>query len=50
VQYRLSESDGGTLIKFQHAALGLIDDVHRRNVSTGWSSLLERIRVRAEGK
>jgi hypothetical protein len=26
VQYRLSESDGGTLIKFQHAALGLIED------------------------
>ena len=50
LQYRLSEADGGTLIKFQHAALGLIDDVHRRNVSTGWSSLLERIRVRAEGK
>jgi len=25
VQYRLSEVDGGTLIKFHHAALGLIE-------------------------
>ena len=29
VQYRLSEADGGTLIKFQHAALGLIPDEHQ---------------------
>src|SRR5271165_4478663 len=49
VQYRLSEADGGTLIKFQHVALGLIQDGHRKNVSTGWSSLQERIRTRAEG-
>src|SRR5580704_7692279 len=26
VQYRLSETDGGTLIKFHHTALGLIMD------------------------
>ena len=49
VQYRLSEADRGTLIKFQHVALGLIQDGHRKNVSTGWSSLQERIRTRAEG-
>jgi len=49
VQYRLSEVDGGTLIQFRHAALGLIQDGHRKNVSTGWSSLQERIRTRAEG-
>ena len=45
VQYRLSESDGGTLIKFRHAALGLIQDEHRKNVSKGWGSLQERIRA-----
>ena len=28
VQYRLSETDGGTLIKFRHAALGLIQEEH----------------------
>jgi hypothetical protein len=50
VQYRLSEADGGTLIKFQHAALGLIQDGHRKNVSTGWSSFHERVRARAETK
>ena len=49
VQYRLSESDGGTLIRFQHAALGLIQDDHRKNVGRGWGSLQERIRARAEG-
>jgi hypothetical protein len=50
VQYRLSEADGGTLIKFQHSALGLIHEDHRKNVSKGWGGLLDRIRKRAEGK
>jgi hypothetical protein len=50
VQYRLSEADGGTLIKFQHSALGLIHEDHRKNVSKGWGGLLDRIRTRAEGK
>jgi Activator of Hsp90 ATPase homolog 1-like protein len=50
VQYRLSEADGGTLIKFRHAALGLFPEDLRKNVSTGWSSLHQRIRTRAEGK
>jgi hypothetical protein len=50
LQYRLSEADGGTLIKFRHAALGLFPEDLRKNVSTGWSSLHQRIRTRAEGK
>jgi hypothetical protein len=49
VQYRLSEVDGGTLIKFQHSAIGLIQDDHRKNVSRGWGNLQDRIRARAEG-
>jgi hypothetical protein len=48
VQYRLSESDGGTLIKFQHKAFGAIQDEHRRGVGTGWGSILSRVRDRAE--
>src|ERR1700676_1790624 len=48
VQYRLSEVDGGTLIKFQHKAFGLIQDEHRRGVGTGWGSILSRVRERAE--
>jgi hypothetical protein len=50
MQYRLSEVDGGTLIKFQHLALGLIQDDHRKHVAPGWSRMHERVRTRAEGK
>ena len=48
VQYRLCEADGGTLIKFHHAAMGLIQDDHRKGVSSGWSHIHERVRQRAE--
>jgi activator of Hsp90 ATPase-like protein len=48
VQYRLSEASGGTLIKFHHQALGMIQDDHRRGVSTGWGHILSRVRTRAE--
>jgi hypothetical protein len=50
VQYRLSEVDGGTLIKFRHQALGLIQDDHRNSVSSGWSQIHDRVRTRAEGR
>jgi Activator of Hsp90 ATPase homolog 1-like protein len=48
VQYRLSEADGGTLIKFHHKALGVIQDEHRQGVGRGWGHILSRIRERAE--
>jgi uncharacterized protein YndB with AHSA1/START domain len=48
VQYRLSEVKGGTLIKFHHAALGLIQDEHRQGVGKGWAHIHERLRARAE--
>lgn len=50
VQYRLKEVEGGTLIAFRHTALGFIQDDHRGGVSKGWSSILDRIRERAEAK
>jgi uncharacterized protein YndB with AHSA1/START domain len=50
LQYRLSVEDGGTLIKFHHTALGLIQDEHRVNVGKGWTHLNDRIRARAEAK
>src|SRR5580693_3644999 len=50
VQYRLSETSGGTLIKFHHAALGLIQDDHRRGVTGGWSTIHERVRKVAEAQ
>ena len=48
VQYRLKEVEGGTLIAFRHSALGFIQDDHKRGVSGGWASILERIRKHAE--
>jgi len=48
VQYRLSEEQGGTLIRFHHKALGMIEDEHRRGVNQGWTHILSRIRARAE--
>jgi uncharacterized protein YndB with AHSA1/START domain len=48
VQYRLSESDGGTLITFHHLALGAIPDDHRQGVGRGWTHMLEGIRALAE--
>jgi Activator of Hsp90 ATPase homolog 1-like protein len=48
LQYRLTEADGGTLIKFQHRAMGTIQDDHRRGVTKGWEHLLAGIRARAE--
>jgi hypothetical protein len=50
VQYRLSEHEGGTLIKFHHLAFGLVDDAHRQNLNGGWSSIHERVRNAAEAK
>jgi hypothetical protein len=50
MQYRLSEVEGGTLIKFHHTALGLIIDEHRKGVTTGWASIHERVRKAAEAQ
>src|SRR5712692_10018734 len=50
VQYRLSEADGGTLIKFHHAALGLIQEDHRAGVVKGWTHINESVRKRAEAQ
>ena len=50
VQYRLSEVEGGTLIKFHHTALGLILEEHRKGVTTGWSGIHERVRKAAEAR
>ena len=48
VQYRLSEVDGGTLIKFHHSALGLIEEAHREGVGKGWGHMHANLRKRAE--
>jgi hypothetical protein len=48
LQYRLSESEGGTLIQFHHKAFGMIEEQHRQGIVKGWSHILESIRARAE--
>jgi hypothetical protein len=49
VQYRLKEVDGGTLVTFRHSALGFVPDDYREGLARGWTPLLERVRLRAEG-
>jgi Activator of Hsp90 ATPase homolog 1-like protein len=48
VQYRLSEEEGGTLIKFRHSGFGAIQDDHKKGVVTGWGNTHEKLRRRAE--
>jgi hypothetical protein len=48
LQYRLSEENGGTLIRFHHKALGVIQEDHRSGAHEGWSSLNARIKAHAE--
>ena len=50
VQYRLSEEAGGTLIKFHHTALGLIQEDHRKGVTGGWKYIHTRVKALAEGR
>jgi uncharacterized protein YndB with AHSA1/START domain len=48
VQYRLSEEQGGTLIKFRHFALGVIPEDQRKGLAEGWKRIQERAKQRAE--
>jgi uncharacterized protein YndB with AHSA1/START domain len=50
IQYRLSESNGGTLINFRHSGFGLIQEEHKRGVTVGWSHIHEQAKQRAEQK
>jgi hypothetical protein len=48
IQYRLSEEGGETVIRFCHSGFGLIEEAHRKGVSTGWAYMHEQARKRAE--
>ena len=50
LQYRLSEENGVTVIKFRHSAFGMISDEHRAGISTGWSAIHKRVVARAEAR
>ncbi|HZP04085.1 MAG TPA: SRPBCC domain-containing protein [Terracidiphilus sp.] len=49
VQYRLSEEDGETIIRFRHSGFGLVQEDHKKGVSGGWAYIHEQVRKRAEG-
>jgi hypothetical protein len=48
VQYRLSEVADGTVIAFQHTALGFVSDERKAGMNKGWASMHERVRRFAE--
>ena len=50
LQYRLTETDGGTLITLRHTALGLFPDGYREALSQGPALMLDRVRRRLEPK
>lgn len=48
LQYRLSEENGVTVIKFHHKAFGAIPDEVKTNMVKGWRHMSESARKRAE--
>ena len=48
VQYRLSEENGVTVIKFRHSGFGLMQPEFKTGVNTGWTYIHECVRKRAE--
>jgi hypothetical protein len=46
VQYRLTEEDGITRLKFTHRAMGQIP--HDARIERGWDNLMARIRSAAQ--
>ncbi len=48
VTYRLSQEGNETVINFVHSAFGPILEDHRKGVTTGWSSINDKVRQRAE--
>lgn len=43
LQYRLTEEDGETVMRFRHRAMGWVGG-QERGVDAGWSNMIERIR------
>ena len=49
VQYRLTETPDGTLIRFTHTLVGPFPEDHRPRLGTGWKALHARVKAAAEG-
>lgn len=50
LMYRLSESEGTTLITFTHTVFGPLPEDHRPQMGAGWAALHARVRAAAEGR
>jgi len=48
IQYRLSQVDGETLIKFHHIAFGLLKEEHKAGFPLIWKYNHSRLKARAE--
>jgi len=48
MQYRLSEQNGETLIKFCHSGFGLVQEEQKKGLTLGWNYTHEQARQRAE--
>ena len=48
ITYRLTEVEGGSLIKFTHTLVGPFPEDHRSQLGTGWTALHARVRKAAE--
>ena len=48
IQYRLTEENGMTRIRFVHRAMGWMNQGEREGVNAGWTDLMVRIRAAAE--
>jgi uncharacterized protein YndB with AHSA1/START domain len=48
VQYRLTEENGVTRLRFAHRAIGQIPADHREHMGEGWAYILTKIRQAAE--
>ena len=49
IQYRLRETEDGTMITLKHSALGLFPDDYRAALGQGFTLIIDRVRQRAEG-
>lgn len=48
IQYRLSESEGGTLIRFHHIAFGHLQEDHKAGFPPIWKLANGKVKARAE--
>lgn len=50
LMYRLSESEGTTVITFTHTVFGPLPEDHRPQMGAGWAALHARVKAAAEGR